>query len=87
MPEQPVRLWPGDPTPACPFVDDDWFRFYGAEPGTLVGTVYFEVHEYCNADRCQYRPEPCKWHPPQCNCSLGECQKPSYEPGNDNVLA
>lgn len=81
-----MRLFPGDPTPPCAFVDDDWFRFYGTEPGTLVGTVYYEVHDMCDRVRCQYRPEPCKWHPPDCKCSMGECQKATDEPDNDGVL-
>ena len=80
MPEQPVRLYPGDKMLATlvehkvPHLDDDWFRFYGTEPGTLVGTVYFEVHEMCGRS-CQYRGELCPWHPPSCTCSDGWCQR------------
>lgn len=80
MPECPVRLYPGDAMlktlaeKHIPYVDDDWFRFYGSEPGTEWGTVYYEHHEMCDGPRCQYRDEPCKWHPPGCRCSDGMCQ-------------
>jgi len=69
----PTRLEPGDPTPEGKFYDDDWFRFYGPALGTTFGTSHFEVHELCNSYKCRYRPEPCKWHPADCECSFGGC--------------
>jgi hypothetical protein len=67
---------PGDPTPELPFVDDDWFRHYHrfGDRDTVVAS---EVHELCDAAACDYRPtQPCPWHPPGCDCSLGACQQP-----------
>ena len=74
VPGEPLPLFPGDPTPPGKYKDDDWMRFYGPDPGTDHGTTHYEVHEYCNAKLCQYRNEPCKWHPTNCECSMGACQ-------------
>jgi hypothetical protein len=80
MTEVPKRLYPGDrelqtlAEKRVPYLDDDWFRFYGTEPGTEWGTVYYEVHELCGR-QCSYREELCPWHPPGCQCSLGACQE------------
>ncbi len=74
----PIKLYPGDPTPPGPYVDDDWFRFYGPNPGSLYpGTTHYEVHEmFCSGPSCAYRPAgPCPWHPAGCACSEGECQR------------
>lgn len=74
-PPEPTRLYPGDPTPDLPHMDDDWFRFYGPRHGDVLGEpTHFEVHEMCDGPRCHYRPEPCPWHPPGCDCSHGSCQ-------------
>lgn len=70
----PVRLWLGQPTPTYSFVDDDWNRYYGPNPGTDDGTTHFEVHEMCGKVRA-YPGQPCPWHPPTCSCSGGACQK------------
>jgi hypothetical protein len=73
----PIALQPGDPTPPHPFIDDDWCRFYGPDPGTSAGTTHYENHELCSGGegRCLYRSGPCPWHPADCNCSFGTCQE------------
>jgi len=59
----PVRLHPGDPTPTGSYVDDDWFRFYGPNPGSLEGTTHYEMHELCDPEACAYRPDSkCVFH-------------------------
>jgi hypothetical protein len=75
---RPTMLYPGDPTPPGPHRDDDWFRYYGPRPGELGGgTTHYEVHEmFCCHTACAYRPaEPCPWHPADCACSKGQCQR------------
>lgn len=72
---EPIMLRPGDPTPDGPHLDDDWFRLYGPDPGSLYGTTHVEVHELCSGPSCAYRPdERCPWHPLGCDCSFGGCQ-------------
>jgi len=71
-------LDPGDLAPELPSMDDDWFRLYhrpGEDPGDVATEVWVEVHETCSHSSCRYRPdEPCPWHQPGCECSLGACQ-------------
>ena|SRR6266498_1021585 len=71
---EPTRLAPLEPSPDLPYFDDDWFRYYYQD--TRDNIVFYEVHEMdCIYQRCAYRPEPCPWHPKDCDCSFGACRE------------